>query len=125
MYLSGSVLGDAFTNYTKLLTNGSGVYCATQQEDNAILEALLRGDLAGKVDFSRVAVIRTASDFDRAPPNETEAFHLLYADQQSFKPSIENIWMAGNAIEQDVMNNWDSVYKGSIRPADCIGDLLK
>ena len=52
-------------------------YCATQQEDNAHLEALLRGTLAGKVDFSRVAIMRTASDFDRAPPGETEVFHLL------------------------------------------------
>lgn len=31
---SGSVLGNAFAAYTKLLTNGSGTYCNTQQEDN-------------------------------------------------------------------------------------------
>ena len=124
VYWTGSVLGDAFTNYTKLLTNGSGIYCATQQEDNATLEALLRGDLAGKVDFSRVAVMRTASDFDRAPPDETEVFHLLYADQQGFEPSIMNIWIAGNAIVQDVTKNWGSVYKAGIKPDNYIGDLF-
>lgn len=30
MYWSGAILGDAFSNYATLLTNGSGVYCATQ-----------------------------------------------------------------------------------------------
>lgn len=51
VYWSGSVLGDAFSAYTSLLTNGSGVYCASQQEDNAILEALLRADQIGKVEL--------------------------------------------------------------------------
>ena len=124
VYWSGSVLGDAFTAYTKLLTNGSGIYCATQQEDNAILEALLRGDLAGKVDFSRVTVMRTASDFDRAPPNESEVYHLLYADQEGFLPSIENIYIAGNAIVQDVVANWEGVYARGIKPDNYIGDLF-
>jgi purine nucleoside permease len=32
VYWSGSVLGDAFGNYTELMTNGSARYCATQQE---------------------------------------------------------------------------------------------
>jgi purine nucleoside permease len=119
-------------------------YCATQQEDNAHLEALLRGTLAGKVDFSRVAIMRTASDFDRAPPGETEVFHLLqvysaadfrddllmcgeqtrYADQQGFDISIENIFIAGNAIVKDVLKNWNSIYKAGIKPENYIGDLF-
>ena len=32
VYWSGSVLGEAFANYTDLMTNGSARYCATQQE---------------------------------------------------------------------------------------------
>jgi purine nucleoside permease len=124
VYWSGSVLGDAFYNYTLLLTNGSGQYCATQQEDNATLEALLRGQLAGKVDFTRVAVMRTASDFDRAPPDETEVFHLLYAQQQGFLPSIVNIFIAGSAIANDVLNNWDTLYAEGIKPTNYIGDLF-
>ena len=32
VYWSGSVLGEAFANYTSLMTNGSAHYCATQQE---------------------------------------------------------------------------------------------
>lgn len=123
-YWSGSVLGDAFYNYTLLMTNGSGHYCATQQEDNASLEAFLRGTLAGLVDFGRIAVMRTASDFDRAPPDETEIYHLLYADQEGFLPSIENIFIAGNAIVQDVLKNWNTTYEAGVVAENYMGDLF-
>lgn len=123
-YWSGSVLGDAFYNYTLLLTNGSGHYCATQQEDNASMEAFLRGTLAGLVDFGRIAVMRTASDFDRAPPDETEIYHLLYADQEGFLPSIENIFIAGNAIVQDILKNWNTTYEAGVVAENYMGDLF-
>lgn len=118
------MLGDAFYNYTLLLTNGSGHYCASQQEDNASLEALLRGALAGLLDFSRIAVMRTASDFDRAPPSEAEAYHLLYADQEGFIPSIQNIFIAGNAIVQDVLQNWNKTYEAGVMAENYVGDLF-
>ncbi|QDS69879.1 hypothetical protein FKW77_000591 [Venturia effusa] len=122
-YWSGSVLADAFTNYTLLLTNGSGVYCGTQQEDNATLEALLRGALAGKLDFARIIIMRTISDFDRAPPGETETYHLIEAEQGGFTPSVNNIYIAGIEIVHDVLRNWNSTYAGGIKPENYVGDL--
>jgi len=38
VYFSGALLGDAFENTTSLFTSGRGIYCTTQQEDNATLE---------------------------------------------------------------------------------------
>lgn len=123
-YWSGSVLGDAYSNYTLLMTNGTGLYCATQQEDNAILEAMTRGDLIGKIDFSRIAIMRTASDFDRAPPTEDEVFHLLYAAQHGFGISIDNIFIAGHAIVEDILMYWESTYLPGLRPGNYIGDIF-
>jgi purine nucleoside permease len=122
-YFSGSTLGDAFANYTKLLTNGTGEYCTTQQEDNASLEVFLRGTLAGKVDFSRIIIMRTCSDYDRAPPDEDEVFHLLYADQEGFEPSIDNIFLAGHEIVKDVLMYWHGTYLPGLAPGNYIGDL--
>ena len=42
----------------------------TAQEDNATFEAMLRAHKAGLMDFSRVILMRTASDFDRPPPTQ-------------------------------------------------------
>lgn len=123
-YWSGSVLGDAFAAYTLLLTNGSGNYCGSQQEDNASLEALFRGASAGKVDFSRIIIMRTISDFDRAPPDETEVFHLLYAEQEGFDISIENIYIAGIEIVNDVLMYWDETYAPGIKPDNYIGNVF-
>lgn len=123
-YWSGSVLGDAFTNYTLLMTNGSAHYCATQQEDNASLESFLRAALAGLIDFSRIAVMRTASDFDRAPPDETEVYHLLYAEQEGFSIAIENIFVAGNVIVKDVLDRWNGTYEAGVKAENYVGDLF-
>lgn len=53
----------------------------TAQEDNAILEAMIRGAWAQKVDFTRLILLRSASDFDRPPPGEEASESLLYGDE--------------------------------------------
>ena len=65
VYYSGKTLSEAFENTTRIFTNGSGIYYTTAQEDNATLDALMRGAMNKLVDFSRIIVMRTASDFDR------------------------------------------------------------
>ncbi|KAJ5897199.1 hypothetical protein N7504_007487 [Penicillium tannophilum] len=69
VYYSGNILGHAFANTTKLFTNGTGDYCTSAQEDNATLEALMRAAVHKLTDFSRIIVMRTASDFDRPYPD--------------------------------------------------------
>jgi len=59
VYYSGALLSEAFENVTTAWTNGTGQYCMTAQEDNAILEVLVRMDIAEMVDFSRAIVMRT------------------------------------------------------------------
>lgn len=58
VWFSGMRLADAFEKTAGIWTNGSATYCMTAQEDNASLEALLRGDLDERVDFQRVIIIR-------------------------------------------------------------------
>jgi len=59
VYYSGTLLSEAFENITAAWTNGSGIYCMTAQEDNAILEVLVRMAMEKLVDFSRVILLRT------------------------------------------------------------------
>jgi purine nucleoside permease len=123
-YFSGAILGDAFANFTKLVTNGTARYCMTAQEDNATLEALLRADLAGLADFSRVIVMRTASDFDRPPPDLSPEQNLFYVNPGGFDSSIANLYRAGIEIVNDIRTNWKSMYKSGIKPSNFIGDIL-
>jgi purine nucleoside permease len=57
----------------------------------------------------------TISDFDRAPPDKTEVFHLLYADQQGFTLSIDNIYQAGIEIVKDIRKSWYSTYRHGLK----------
>ena len=101
----GHVLGERATAWTRLLTDGKGIYCTTQQEDNATLNALTRASQAGFVDLKRVAVLRTASNFDRPHPGQT-AFESLSATSGGFPIAIANLYNAGGPLVQDIVTRW-------------------
>ncbi|KAF3266678.1 hypothetical protein TWF217_001461 [Orbilia oligospora] len=124
LWWTGSVLAEAFGNLTVLLTNGTGEYCTTQQEDNAILAVLVRAAAANLVNFARVIILRTGSDFDRTPPGIDELYHLLQAPQGGLAGAIANIYVAGVRVVNDIVSHWDEVYKAGVKPTNYIGDIL-
>ena len=124
VYFSGALLSEAFGNTTALFTNGSGVYCTTAQEDNATLEALLRGNIANRTDFSRIIVMRTASDFDRPYAGESDIYNLLYADQGGFEISLANIYLAGIKVVEMILTQWETIFEKGVKPTNYIGDIF-
>ena len=123
-WFSGPTLGDAFANFTTLVTNGTGKYCMTAQEDCGTLEALLRADLAGRVDFSRIILMRTASDFDRPPPGVSAAQNLIYDDPGGLSLSYDNMYNAGIEIVRDIREHWTGVYEKGIKAHNYVGDIF-
>lgn len=130
-YYFGNVLSDYFKAYGEMMTNSTGSdkfrYCSTAQEDNASLEAFLRMDLHGLVDFSRVVVMRTISDFARPPPsyaNDTVGF-FNDANQGGISASIANLVIAGKPFVHDVLTHWDDIYAAGVKPDNYIGDILQ
>ncbi|GAB7129011.1 purine nucleoside permease [Silvimonas sp. JCM 19000] len=104
---SGNLIGERARAWTKQITDGKATYCTTQQEDNATYEALKRAASTGRVDLSRLAVVRTGSDFDRPAPGQSPVDNLLdYAKQGGFVPAIDNLYRAGNPLVQDITARW-------------------
>lgn len=124
VYFSGTLLSEAFENTTKLFTNGSGEYCTTAQEDNATLEALLRGATYNLTDFSRIIILRTASDFDRPYAGEAATTNLFYAEQGGFEPAIQNIYLAGVKVVEGILDGWGSTFEKGIPATNYIGDIF-
>jgi purine nucleoside permease len=60
----------------KYHTDGKGNYVTTAMEDTGTLQSLTFLARAGRVDISRVMVLRTASDFDQPVPGRTAAESL-------------------------------------------------
>ncbi|ODV83788.1 hypothetical protein CANARDRAFT_29765 [[Candida] arabinofermentans NRRL YB-2248] len=125
-YWFGEYFDETFTNYTDLITNGTATYCTTQQEDNATLEALMRAAQYGLVDFSRIICMRSASDFTYADYYANETTYLFNeVSQGGSKVSVVNLFLAGQAVIDDVLTNWDTLYSNNtFANTNYIGDMF-
>ena len=115
----GDKLGEHARAWTKLMTDGKGVYCTTQQEDNATYNALARAAAAGRVDLKRLAVLRTASNFDR-PHSGQSAYASLMASTAGtpggFVPATQNLYVVGGLLVTDIVAHWDQWRVGVPAP---------
>lgn len=113
-WFSGTKLGERAEAWTRILTDGKGRYCTTQQEDNAVYEALKRADAAGLVDVRRVADLRAGSDFDRPAPGGSDVENLLdYQKQGGFVPALQNLVRAGTPLVNEIVKNWGAWKSGA------------
>lgn len=111
----GHRLGQHARDWTKLLTDGKGTYCTTQQEDNATYNALERAAKAGKVDLKRLAVLRTASNFDRPYPGQTAYASLMASTNGAsggFGPATKNLAIVGGTLVRDIVSRWNMWENG-------------
>jgi len=115
----GHRLGEHARDWTRLLTDGEGVYCTTQQEDNATYNALARAARAGRVDLKRLAVLRTASNFDRPHPGQSAAASLAASTSGAsggFVPATNNLARVGGVLVRDIVARWDQWKDGVPAP---------
>ncbi|KAK7676794.1 hypothetical protein QCA50_020262 [Cerrena zonata] len=122
VWWTGELIGRAFENFMTLLTNGTSTYCTTQQEDNAVLESLLRGHIARRVDFSRIILMRTASDFDRPPPGGSVTDNLF--NEYFGDASILNLYLAGIKVIEGIIGGWNDTFAAGVSPQNYIGDVI-
>jgi purine nucleoside permease len=115
----GHKLGQHARDWTQLLTDGKAVYCTTQQEDNATYNALERAAKADKVDLKRLAVLRTASNFDRPYPGQTAHASLIASTTGAsggFMPATKNLALVGGALVRDIVARWSDWQAGVPAP---------
>ncbi len=110
-YWHGTRMAEQMATYVTLATDGQANYCTTQMEDNATLTALKRGADAGLLQFNRIALLRTAANFDReAPAQDVET--SLSAKSGGFLPSTHNAYRVGHALTADILGHWDAWSNG-------------
>ncbi|CAJ2499717.1 Uu.00g025700.m01.CDS01 [Anthostomella pinea] len=99
-------------------------YCMTAQEDNAVLQVLMRAAGWGLVDYSRKIVTRSGSNFDRPPPNVTAFDHLLGTSSGEFPIAIENMFLVGVEIVKGILIDWGHAFEKGTRPENYVGDIF-
>jgi len=70
IFSHGRLLSTAISKSVDMFTNGAATYGATAQEDSGFLAALLHGAVQGRIGFSRIIIMRAASNFDQPPKGE-------------------------------------------------------
>ncbi|RJG43486.1 purine nucleoside permease [Mesorhizobium sp. DCY119] len=110
-YWHGSKIAEGMGAWSTMMTDGKANYCTTQMEDNASLTALRRAADAGLLNFDRIALLRTASNFDREAPNQTPA-QSLSAKSGGFGPATANAYRVGAKVAHSIIEDWDGWEKG-------------
>jgi purine nucleoside permease len=72
------------------------------------MQALQRLDAAHKVDFQRVMVLRTASNYSMPPPghNSVESLTGGGGNFSGYLPSLESAYAAGSTVIHAILANW-------------------
>jgi purine nucleoside permease len=105
----GSKLEDWANAWTRYYTGGKGNYMVAAMEDSGTLQALTFLTQAARVDWQRVLVLRTVSNYDREPPGVAVADSLkemVSGNYSAYMPALEAAQIIGDKVVRDVVEHW-------------------
>jgi purine nucleoside permease len=103
-FFSGVKMSEWANEWMKYHTEGKGNYVTTGMEDTGTLSSLQMLAKAGRVDWNRIMVLRTASNYDQPPPGVTAAQKLARntgRQYAGYMPAVESAWRVGNTVVQE------------------------
>ncbi|KAK6354633.1 hypothetical protein TWF696_003773 [Orbilia brochopaga] len=125
LYWHGAGIAEPMGRYYKAMTNGTGVYCSTESEDSGWLAALFRATVVGRADYTRAIIMRSISNYDRAPPGDSDYDSIfgLKQGEGSYLIGLQNLYLAGKEVVDDIVKNWHSTFERGIPTRNYVGDI--
>jgi purine nucleoside permease len=105
------------TDWVSYFTGGQGRFVTTAMEDTGTLVALKRLAAAGRVDWSRILVLRTVSNFDRQARGMSAAESLAHqriGTYSAYLPSLEAAYTVGHTVVAELLAQWPKYADGSV-----------
>ncbi len=105
----GKLLSQRAHAWVEYQTEGRGTYAITAMEDAGIMQALTQLARDGRVDRTRVVVVRAASNFDQQREGITAAESLAetrVATYSAYLPALENAHRVGSRILDALLVAW-------------------
>ena len=103
-------------DWTRFWTDGKGDFTTKAMEDSGTLQSLRNLSNAGRVDYDRVMVLRTAANYTMPSPGMTAAESLARergAALSAYLESLEAAFRVGNTVVQELLGNW-AAYRDAI-----------
>lgn len=97
------------TEWVRYFTNAQGEFVTTAMEDTGTLQSLAMLGKAGRVDFQRILVLRTVSNYDRPPHGMSAAESLVQqrvGAYSGYLPSLEAAYAVGHAVVAELLGHW-------------------
>jgi purine nucleoside permease len=84
-------------------------------EDTGTLQSLRFLANAGRIDWNRILVLRTVSNFDQQPRGMSAADSLAHqriGSYSAYLPSLESAYTVGHVVVHELLTHW-SKYSAS------------
>ena len=108
-YWHGKVLDAWAGEWMNYFTEGKGQFATTAMEDTGTLLSLRFLANAGRVDWNRILVLRTVSNFDQQPRgmSATESLaHQRIGSYSAYLPSLESAYTVGHEVVNELLIHW-------------------
>jgi purine nucleoside permease len=108
-YWHGKLLNDWADQWMTYFTEGKGRFTTTAMEDTGTLESLRLLARAGKVDWQRILVLRTVSNYDQQWSGVDAATSLSaqrIGQYSAYLPSLEAAYTVGHTVVAELIRNW-------------------
>lgn len=105
----GQLMNEWAENWVRYMTEGKSAYAISAMEDTGTLQSLTFLAHAGKVDFNRVLVLRTASNYDVPKIGLTAAESIAQTklgNYTAFVPALESAYRVGHVVVDSIVANW-------------------
>ena len=108
-YWHGKLLDAWATEWMRYFTSGQGTFATTAMEDTGSLRALKNLAGAGLLDWNRILVLRTVSNFDQQPRGLSAAESLAHqriGTYSAYLPSLEAAYTVGHTVVSELLGSW-------------------
>ena len=104
-------LSDAWASqWMRYFTGDKGMFVTTAMEDSGTLQSLQFLAAAGRVNWNRVLVLRTVSNYDQQPRGLNAAESLArqrVGTYSAYLPSLEAAYNVGHTVVHELLTNWN------------------
>jgi len=106
-YWFGEVLTKWANDWVSLYSEGEGNFVMANMEDHGTINALRRLSKTGMVDYNRVLVLRTASNYSQPPPGEDVHWHFTAPFVLMGMPAFDAAQRVGSKVIHEIIENWE------------------
>jgi purine nucleoside permease len=111
-YWHGATRTEWARDWVRMWTKGKGTFATTSMEAQTFTGSLMHMADEGHVDFSRVMVLRTASNYCMPLPGE-DVLSTIGDESLGTRAALEASYRVGSAVAHELLEHW-ALYEDKV-----------